>query len=77
MKYGALRSGDNRDSGVGKAATGALDKLTSANNPRYTKVFDEKQWNDCRRNVLVNLDNEIKLGGAGVVQNMANPARRR
>ena len=43
VKYGALRSGDNRDSGVGKAAAGALDKLTSANNLRYTKVFVEKQ----------------------------------
>ena len=76
VKYGALRYGDDRDADGGKAPAGALAKLTSANNPRYKKVFGEKHWNDCRRNVLVNLNDEIVLRGAGVVQNMANSRKK-
>ena len=75
VKYGALRGREDRDAKEGKAATGALAKLTLANSPRYKKVFNEKQCNDCRRNVLVNLDNKIEVRGAGVVQNIAKPRK--
>ena len=76
MKYGALRGKDDGDADEGKAAAGALAKLTSADYQRFRKVFNEKQGNDCRRQVLVNnLDDEIALRGAGMVQNMANPRK--
>ena len=64
-----IRGEDDRDEDEGKAAAGALAKITSANYQRYKKVFDEKQGNNCRHNALVNLDNEIMLRGAGVAQN--------
>ena len=72
VKCGARRCRDDRDADEGKTAAGTLAKPTSADNPRYKKVFKEKQWNDGRRNGLVNLDDKIVLRGAGVVQNMAN-----
>ena len=65
-----IRGEDNRDANEGKAATGALAKLTSANYQRYKKVLDEKRANDYRRNALINHDSEIVLRGAGVAQNM-------
>ena len=67
-----MRCGDDRDADVEKAATDAMAKLISANNPRCKKVFGGKQGNDCRGSLLVNLDDEIALRGAGGVQNMAN-----
>ena len=58
-----------------KAAAGTLATLTLPTNPKYKKVLDAKQWNDCRRNVLAILDDEIVQRVDGVVQNMVNSCK--
>ena len=72
VKYGIPRGEDEGNADMRKVVVGALAKLTSANNPRNKKVFNEKQGNDGRRNRLVNLDDKIVLKGAGGDQNRAN-----
>merc|ERR1719283_578199 len=61
VKYCVLLCGDDIDSQVVKAASGALAMLTGASNKICNKVFESKQWNDCLLNLLANTDDEIVL----------------